>query len=212
MNTFAIGDIHGMYKQLKSVLQKSKFDYENDKLIILGDIVDKGTRTKECVDELLKVKHRVFVEGNHDTHFKRWIAGKHRRVAWRIIGGMATMRSYGKRAKVPIEHKEFFEKAQLYYVEEDLLFVHGGINPRKKLEEHEPNYFRNDRKLIKFAKKQQVPGYNHIFIGHTSTQIVKIGSRKPITYHNLTLLDTGASLPGGKITIMNVYSREYWQA
>jgi serine/threonine protein phosphatase 1 len=38
--TFVIGDIHGAYLALKQVLERSDFDYENDLLITIGDIVD----------------------------------------------------------------------------------------------------------------------------------------------------------------------------
>ena len=56
MKTFVIGDIHGRFKALKEVLKNSKFDYINDKLIVLGDIVDGGIRTYDVVEELLKIK------------------------------------------------------------------------------------------------------------------------------------------------------------
>ena len=35
-----IGDIHGNYKGLMQCLQRSNFDYQNDTLISLGDVVD----------------------------------------------------------------------------------------------------------------------------------------------------------------------------
>ena len=66
MNTFVIGDIHGRIEALQEVLLSSTFDYDKDKLIILGDIVDGGANSKDCVDELLKIKNTVFVLGNHD--------------------------------------------------------------------------------------------------------------------------------------------------
>ena len=42
MRTLVIGDIHGRYNALKQVFNSSKFDYERDRLILLGDIVDGG--------------------------------------------------------------------------------------------------------------------------------------------------------------------------
>ena len=35
-----MGDIHGNYRGLLQCLEKSNFDYDNDKLIQLGDVVD----------------------------------------------------------------------------------------------------------------------------------------------------------------------------
>ena len=37
--TYAIGDIHGAYKSLVQCLERSKFDYNNDRLIVMGDVV-----------------------------------------------------------------------------------------------------------------------------------------------------------------------------
>ena len=36
MKTFAVGDIHGAYKSLVQCLERSKFDYNNDRLIVLN--------------------------------------------------------------------------------------------------------------------------------------------------------------------------------
>ena len=61
---FVLGDIHGELDNLKEVLQKSGFDYENDLLIQVGDIVDRGQEPFKCMDELLKVKNLVLLLGN----------------------------------------------------------------------------------------------------------------------------------------------------
>jgi len=34
-----MGDIHGSFKALKQCLQRSKFNYQKDRLIVLGDII-----------------------------------------------------------------------------------------------------------------------------------------------------------------------------
>ena len=52
MKTFAIGDIHGAYKALVQCLERSKFDYDNDRLIVMGDVVDGYPDVKRCFDEL----------------------------------------------------------------------------------------------------------------------------------------------------------------
>ena len=66
MKRFCIGDIHGGYKAMLQVLKEAKFNYQNDLLICLGDVADGWPETPECFDELLKVKHLIYVIGNHD--------------------------------------------------------------------------------------------------------------------------------------------------
>ncbi len=67
MKRYVIGDIHGRYKALKEVLKKSNFNYDTDKLIVLGDVVDGGVNTYEVVEELLKIKNLIYILGNHDV-------------------------------------------------------------------------------------------------------------------------------------------------
>ena len=66
MKRYVIGDIHGNYKALVQVLKKSKFDYKKDTLILIGDVVDGYNESYEVVEELIKIKNKVFILGNHD--------------------------------------------------------------------------------------------------------------------------------------------------
>ena len=63
---FVIGDIHGRSEALIQCLTKSKFDYDKDLLIVLGDIVDGGYNTYQVIEILLKIKNCIYVIGNHD--------------------------------------------------------------------------------------------------------------------------------------------------
>jgi len=57
-----MGDIHGNYKGLLQCLERSNFDYANDKLIQLGDVVDGWSESCECVTELLKIKNLISIK------------------------------------------------------------------------------------------------------------------------------------------------------
>lgn len=72
MKTFAIGDIHGAYKALIQCFERSGFDRENDRLIVLGDVCDGYLEVRQCIDELLKVKRCDLVIGNHDLWALDW--------------------------------------------------------------------------------------------------------------------------------------------
>lgn len=61
-----MGDIHGNYKALLQCLKLSDFDYDNDTLIQLGDVVDGHADSFEVVEELLKIKNLISIKGNHD--------------------------------------------------------------------------------------------------------------------------------------------------
>ena len=44
---YVIGDIHGMYDKLMSLMGKVKIDFEKDYLIFLGDYIDRGEKSIE---------------------------------------------------------------------------------------------------------------------------------------------------------------------
>jgi len=150
---FVTADIHGRFKALKEVLKLSKFDYAKDKLIILGDVVDGGINTYKVVEELLKIKNLVFVMGNHDEFFMNHIASGWSENVWIHQGGENTIKSYGGRVKVgksiyedsiitkniniPVTHQDFFNRAVMYHIENEMLFVHGGIAPKKSIVEQD---------------------------------------------------------------------------
>lgn len=212
-----IGDVHGQYKALKQVLKKSNFDYDNDTLICLGDVCDGfGTpKVKECYDELLKIKNLIYILGNHDYWAKDWMNNKYTGrppFVWTSQGGIETMRSYGMDShNVPDTHKALLNyEAKYYYLTQDnILFVHGGIDPDKPLEENTHLDMMWDRELISYAKKNVIGDYKQVFVGHTPT--IALGYEdKPQQFNNLTMMDTGADV--GRVTIMDVDTREYWQS
>lgn len=71
--TLVMGDCHGGYRALLQVFERSKFDYDNDKLIFVGDVSDGWVESYECLEELMKIKNLVFVRGNHDQWLKDWL-------------------------------------------------------------------------------------------------------------------------------------------
>ncbi|MDE9467506.1 metallophosphoesterase [Xenorhabdus bovienii] len=62
---FVVGDLHGCYQLLMDRLQQIDFDYENDLLISVGDLIDRGDRNVECLDLITQPWFRA-VRGNHE--------------------------------------------------------------------------------------------------------------------------------------------------
>jgi serine/threonine protein phosphatase 1 len=66
--TLVIGDIHGMYEELIRVLEYAGVK-DSDRLIFLGDYINRGKQSREVIDFLLEVKknpNHVFLRGNHE--------------------------------------------------------------------------------------------------------------------------------------------------
>lgn len=211
MKTYCIGDIHGRYHALKEVLLLSNFDFEEDKLITLGDICDGGRETKKCFDLLLQIRNRVDVVGNHDLWFLGWIHGGAEIPLWTNQGGFNTLESYQfTRENVPRAHMELIENAVTYYIDKkNNIYVHGGFNPLVPIQNQTTEFITWDRTLIQYAREHPIKRYRHVFVGHTSTQIIKPGVITPITFNNLTMCDCGGGWMG-RLAMVNVNTLEYF--
>lgn len=130
--TFVIGDIHARIDALIDCIRRSKFDKEVDTLIVLGDVVDGGYDTKECVEELLTIKNLIVIKGNHDNWFIKHIDEGWSENLWLHQGGINTIESYGgkayikgaiyepgdvyKKVVVPVTHQVFFNNMKMYHI------------------------------------------------------------------------------------------------
>lgn len=246
MKTFVIGDIHGGYKALVQCLERSKFDYEKDTLIQLGDICDGWSEVYESVNELLKIKSLIAIRGNHDSWFEMWLKYGRHPVDW-LQGGDGTLISYCRAlnreyahrfsgyttnllpADLPDSHYQFFtNKQKPYYIDsENRLYVHGGINRHHPIDDQIYNnedilmwdrdfwmaamsYGKVEAGDLTIRPKFKIhDDFKEVFIGHTSTVFWK--TDKPINAANVWNLDTGGGY-NGKLTIMDVNTKEYWQS
>jgi serine/threonine protein phosphatase 1 len=185
-------------------------------LIALGDVCDGWPEVKQAIDELLKVKNLVYLLGNHDQWALDWGRDGRTERIWTKQGGDATMQSYDG-GPMPEEHIKFLENAHVYFEEDLRLFVHAGFDHSKSLAEQDADTFLWDRRLIMeaFQKSQREPHahfgpFRDIFLGHTPTLNFYID--KPLHLCNVWAIDTGAGWDGGRLTIMNLETKEYWQS
>lgn len=225
MRKFVTGDWHGEYNKAKEALKLANFDYNKDVLIHLGDVVDRGPDSYNCIELLLKCNNLIAIKGNHDVEWFKYIKTREKDFMWNQ-GQIETLASYENIN--PEIHFDFFSKQIDYYIDNDLnLFVHGGFNRHKFIElQEEPTIFYWDRDLLLAArsyssmKNMEYPfkiqgcekgKFKEIFVGHTPVQY--FNETKPIKYTNIWDLDTGAGkYPDGFISIMNIDTKEIFQA
>jgi len=133
---------------------------------------------------------------------------------------------------LPESHFNFFMfKQKPYHIDSDnRLYVHGGLNRHHPID----NTIYNNEDVLMWDRDfwmaalsygQVEPGdeiaypkrgkfkvngdFKDIFLGHTAT--ISWKTDKPINAANVWNLDTGAGFHG-KLTIMNVETKEYWQS
>ena len=66
-----IGDVHGCSRTLEALLEKIGYRPEADRIIFVGDYIDRGPHIKETLDLLIRLKEAagdriIFLMGNHE--------------------------------------------------------------------------------------------------------------------------------------------------
>lgn len=76
MKYFVSGDIHGFYDVWQNALKDKGFNLDNPehKIILCGDLFDRGSQPKEIIDFVLKHKDKVIlIRGNHEDLMEQMI-------------------------------------------------------------------------------------------------------------------------------------------
>jgi len=230
MRTFVLGDVHGAYKALIQVLKRANFDYENDRLIALGDVCDGWSEVSETVEELLKIKNLIYIEGNHDQWFLDWHFNRMQREGiehWFKFGGQMTVASYKKNNQLLAPHVAFFQKALKYYVDEkNRAYVHAGIPNHHEALDKQYDYcwtrhfyenatvWEKQKYVVTTSIKSDDPSQKVVewFVGHTPVSNFKNQKGNvPLKYSNINFVDTGAAFDG-VLSLMNVDTYEIFQS
>ena len=137
----AIGDIHGEIGKLNSLLDKLRLT-KSDKVIFLGDYIDRGYNSKAVIERLIKLKKEckcIFLMGNHEDALLNYLENKNSEAKslWLGLGGATTIDDYKYIHLIPKKHLKFLKSLKPYYKTRDYFFVHGGVRPDKPLEEQE---------------------------------------------------------------------------
>lgn len=225
--TLVIGDIHGGYKALTQVLEFAKVTTD-DRLIFLGDYVDGWSESSHVIDLLIHLNEKqscLFIKGNHDDLFLKWLQDKTDNPLWIQHGGQATIDNYNQVDKKTVQkHLNFLQSLKNYHVDaKNRLFVHAGFTSLHGPEKEYNNIpFYWDRTLWETAVcldtslpldspkyPQRLKLFNEIYIGHTPT--LRIGVQTPVQAANVWNMDTGAAFTGS-LTLMDINTKEFWQS
>ncbi|OFX35817.1 MAG: hypothetical protein A2W95_04670 [Bacteroidetes bacterium GWA2_40_14] len=131
---FAIGDIHGCFDLLKELVENKIQLQKDDKLILLGDYIDRGDKSKEVVDFIIELSENGYdiipLMGNHEAMLLDAFENEKDISKWIQNGGNETLKSFEIDSLKDIESKyiEFIKGLRYYYAFEDYLFVHAGFN------------------------------------------------------------------------------------
>jgi len=139
---YAVGDIHGSLPKLEELLASLPLE-AGDRVVFLGDYVDRGSWSKGVVDHLIGFAQSwpcTFLLGNHESMFLDYIGWKgewyDKGEYFLANGGIETLLSYGVRdfetveregLELPEAHERFFRGLVPWHREDRYLFVHAGL-------------------------------------------------------------------------------------
>ena len=78
MKYFVVSDVHGQFNQMIIALADAGFEArnENHTLITLGDMFDRGPKSKEIYHYLISLERVITIFGNHDMFLMNFLMKK----------------------------------------------------------------------------------------------------------------------------------------
>lgn len=125
MRTIFIGDVHGCHLTLDKLVNETLNIQLDDHLIMLGDYVDRGPRSKQVIDFLIDLKEKgqnlTLLKGNHESMFQDTWNMEPRDEDYDIWkscnGGRETLESFG------VGHSRFIDARYLDFLKSLALFT-----------------------------------------------------------------------------------------
>ena len=223
---YAIGDIHGcadLFERILALIEADEAErgvVGQSRIILLGDLVNRGPMSAAVVDLALDLAERrdvLTLAGNHEEVFALALAGDLAALRFFLrMGGRETLASYGfsehfiensayedihaaMMADIPQAHRDFITSLPNSCLIEDYLFVHAGIRPGIPVDEQAENDLRWIREdfLSSNVRHPYVVVHGHSISERVDERSNRIG------------IDTGA-YRSGRLTAVGLQHQERW--
>lgn len=220
-----IGDIHGCFLTLKTLLEKDLNITKEDNLYFVGDFIDRGPASREVLDYLIDLQWKNFklvsVRGNHEDMLLKAFYDENYMHAWYNNGAEQTLRSFdipeevlfdfeGIR-QIPHNYIQFISNLPFIYEEKDFILCHAGVNFEAE------NPFTDTQSMLwirDFSYNAEAVDNRRLFHGHTPMPLVNLETRLRDNNAKVINLDAGCvykDLPGyGNLLAYDIDSGEYF--
>lgn len=218
LRAYAIGDVHGRRDLLEALLsridaERSADPREEEHLILLGDVIDRGPDSSGVIDLLLARARTdptlTVLSGNHEEMLLAILDGAVGQLeGWLRYGGDACAKSYGiepedllamspdaaqqrLQAAIPPAHVHFLRTRCPYLLLGGYAFVHAGVRPGLPIERQ----LTHDLHWIRAPFLRSSADHGAMIVhGHSI-------SDEPVVLPNRIGIDTGA-YASGKLTAL----------
>lgn len=200
---FIVSDLHGCFDLFTKTLKKINFDKEKDRMFSVGDLVDRGKNSLECL-YLLTEDWFHAVKGNHeDLMIKSVLEGQDSSL-WDMNGGLwhhaipraelLFLANLARALPLSITIKNDRGDVGICHAQPPSLDWSDTENPN----ERDELVMIWGRSWIADKLMEDVSGVSATFHGHTIID-------EPITIGNVTFIDTGA-FHTGALTCIEIFN------
>jgi serine/threonine protein phosphatase 1 len=201
MRVYCVGDIHGRNDLLDKMAERITVDMadhtsEKTVTVFLGDYVDRGFGSMAVLERLSRSEwptSTIALAGNHEDLLLKFIEDERTLEAWRGLGGLETLHSYGVsvgrglarrdfkkiqatfKARFPEHHRHFLETLETSSAIGDYFFCHAGIRPGVPLDRQE----RDDLLKIRGEFLESEAEHGKLIVhGHTPSVTPEVRSNR----------------------------------
>jgi serine/threonine protein phosphatase 1 len=222
--TLVIGDVHGKLSLLDRLIGKTGYQAGADRLVFIGDLIDRGENSRGVVERALELKKQsphlvTVIRGNHEEMMISALSASADEAAekselWYFNGGIETLQSYmtdeGK-LDLPEEHFNFLASLPTWHEDEHAIYVHAAMiesadgtfaHPGSDPDNLELLWSRNRRFFAEYQGKLAV-------FGHTIAGMIFGEPEQVWMREQLIGVDTGAYLTG-VLSAVELPSRRVW--
>jgi serine/threonine protein phosphatase 1 len=209
--TWAVGDIHGHFERLERTLESAGFDPRRDRLISVGDLVDRGPRSHE-VESWLDQPWLHAVRGNHEDMAIRHARGNPVDLESYVFHGGQWFVDLDKPDQRRLAHR--FEQLPVALevqtaagpvgvVHADCTYTSWGEfcerlqSPLSGVRRSAMGGAMWSRLRIRSRDHSGVRGLRALIVGHEPLP-------DPVVLGNVHHIDTGGWLPDGRITLLDL--------
>jgi serine/threonine protein phosphatase 1 len=205
---FIVGDIHGCLGMLQRLMEKIPWRPDADRLIFLGDYVDRGEDSRGVIEYVLEIagtgKRVDCLMGNHERILLDFIEGRDVSTFF-LNGGTSTLKSYRvsqqgyENSLIPDGHIDFLRSLKPWIELDEYYVVHAGLRPGVEVENQSQEDLLWIRDSFIFST---YPFRKKVIFGHTPFS-------RPLVMENKIGLDTGA-VYGNKLTCLELPSLKFY--
>jgi serine/threonine protein phosphatase 1 len=196
MRTFAVSDIHGNLNAFINALQAVSFK-KSDRLIIVGDSIDRGSDSKGVLDQIITLKENNYnvnvLLGNHEKMLLDAHINNQKFMQWYLNGGDATLKSFDTYYLEGIPKKYLkLMSSFVYNLEIDnIIYVHASINMLLPDPYEDKHHLIWERDPYDFLNEDWL-GNRIVIHGHTpkSKEVILKSVKEK---HKIIGIDNGAS-------------------